>query len=328
MSAAPNVKLGFLPLCDAAPLIVASVRGYFEDEGLDVELVREVSWANLRDKLAVGALDGAHLLGPMVMAARLGLGGASFPARAVMALNRNGAAITVSRSVAARGLATIIQERLAERLPAPTLATVFPYSIHTYLMRAWLIGQGVDPDSDVRMVTAPPSRMMERLAAGEIDGFCAGAPWNAYAVAQKVGKIVATIADVWPDAPDKVLCVTDDFASERADDLQSLLRATIRGAAWANNSHHREELMSILSQDGFVGPSAKSPGALGGIVFPEGEAGAPQPAEALWLFEQMQSAEQLHEAIGADDIGAGFSPRPYLRALMSLKNGASAPQHR
>jgi len=191
-----DLRLGFIALNCAAPLVVAKELGFFEAEGLRIALSREASWANIRDKVAVGALDGGHMLAPMTLAASMGVGGERTPMTVPMSLNLNGSAVTVSTAVAdamravdpggmaahprtARPLARLIEARKAFGDRPLTFAVVFPFSMHAYELRYWLAAAGIDPDHDVRLVVAPPARIAERLKAGEIDGFCVTAPWNA-----------------------------------------------------------------------------------------------------------------------------------------------------
>ena len=171
-----RLRLGFIALNDAAALIVADALGYFAEEGLAVDLVREVSWATVRDKLAVGALDGAHLLAPL------------------------------------------------------TLAVVFPYSVHAYLLRDWLARARVDPDRDVRLTVAPPARMTELLVGGVVEGFCVTEPWDSAAVAAGAGTIMVRGGQLWPRTPDKVFAVAESWADADPPRLRALLRALLRTA--------------------------------------------------------------------------------------------------
>lgn len=291
---AVRLTLGFLPLNDAAPLIVARDKGFFAAEGLDVELSREVSWATVRDKVAVGALDGAQMLAPLVLATTLGVGGEATAMTAPMALNRNGAAVTVSRRLDevaggdASGLARLIARRREEGASQLTFAVVFPYSIHNYLLRDWMAEAGIHPDRDVRLTVAPPARMTELLAGGVIEGFCAGEPWNAAAVAWGAGTVAARSSTLAPDALDKVFAVTRAWADTRPDELAALLRALLRGAAWAEAPGNRPELVSLLAgrENLDLAPDLIARG-LTDIAFQGGSTNIPTPARVSALVESM-----------------------------------------
>jgi len=289
-----RLKLGFVPLTDSAPLIVAQALGFFADEGLEVELSREVSWATVRDKVAVGALDGAHMLAPMALAASLGLGSEPAPFIVPMALSLNGAAVTLASRLApidapdAAGLARLIRRRREQDASPLTFAVVFPYSIHNYLLRAWMAQAGIDPDADVRLTVAPPPRMPELLAGGVIEGFCAGEPWSSAAAMAGFGRVAVRAGDLWGHAPDKVFGVTEAWADADSGRLSAVLRALLRGAAWADDPGHRTALAELLGQPQHVDASAELLAAgLKHIVFHASQANAPKLDDATWLLEQM-----------------------------------------
>jgi ABC-type nitrate/sulfonate/bicarbonate transport system substrate-binding protein len=316
VSPARELTLGFVPLNDAAPLIVAQERGFFAAEGLAVRLSREVSWATVRDKVAAGALDGAHMLAPIPLACSLGAGGDPQPMIAPMALNRSGAAFTLSRRLTAgfasgepRGaaLARIIGPRRAKGEPPLVFAVVFPYSMHNYLLRYWLAEAGIDPDLDVRITVAPPSRMVSRLAAGELDGFCAGEPWNAVAEDQGLGEVAVRAFEVWQDGPEKVFGVTADWARRNPEILQSLLRALLKAAAWADDPENQSGLAQILARSDYVdAPVDSIARSLPTTSFHRNSANAPLPVQAGWLLSQMirwgQAPRDLDVRALAEDV--------------------------
>ncbi len=314
-----GLTLGFIALADCAPLAAAKALGYFEEEGLSVALNCEPSWANIRDKVSVGALDGAHMLGPLTLASTMGLGGGGeAPMIAAMSLNLNGSAITISRKLAealraldpeamaqrprtAEPLKRLIEQRKAAGEPPLTFAAVFPYSVHNYELRYWLAEGGVDPDEDVRIVIVPPARLIERLAAGEIDGFCVTAPWNAVALLSGLGEVIVHACEIWTRSPDKVLGVTEDWAARHPQTLSALIRATAKGAAWADEPANRPELARILADPAVVGTSETVMRLflLGGtpelqvfddpdyIVFHRDGANRPSHGQAHWFLEHM-----------------------------------------
>lgn len=297
MSGGSQLQLGFVPLNDAAPLIVGLEQGFFAGEGLEVSLSREVSWATVRDKVAAGALDGAHLLAPVALACTLGLGGDPQPMITPMALNRGGAAFTLSRRLTHRmqhgeahgpALARLISERQRAGETPFVFAVVFPYSMHNYLLRYWLAQAGIDPDRDVRITVAPPSRMATKLAAGELDGFCAGEPWNAVAEDLGVGEVVMRALDIWAAGPEKVLGVKAAWAERNPELLQALLRALLKAAAWADDPENRAELAALLARPEYVDtPAGGIARSLPTTCFRQGGANAPLPAQAGWVLSQM-----------------------------------------
>jgi ABC-type nitrate/sulfonate/bicarbonate transport system substrate-binding protein len=292
-----RLRLGFIALNDAAALIVADVKGFFADEGLDVALSREVSWATMRDKISVGALHGAHMLSPAALAITLGAsGGEPTPLVAPFALNLNGPAITLSSRLAmalgegtgAEGLARLVARRRAEGASALTLAVVFPFSTHSYLLRDWLARAGVDPDRDVRLTVAPPARMTELLVAGVVEGFCVTEPWDTAAEAAGAGIIAARGGQLWARTPDKVFAVTEAWAEANPDTLQALLRALLRAAAWADRPESRDELAAILAEPQHVGAAAEViRRSLDDMIFHADGASVPAPIHAGWLAAQM-----------------------------------------
>ena len=335
MSGLSELRLGFIPLTDCAPLAAAHAMGFFEEEGLNVELVREASWATIRDKVAVGALDGAHMLAPMALAATANREGEIL---APLALNQNGSAVTVSSALAeaiaavdpdalsrnpvtAAGLAKVVAARRARGEGPLTFAVVFPYSMHNYMLRYWLAQGGVDPDRDVRLVVIPPPRMVERMRAGEVDGFCVGAPWNAVAEAEGVGRILLAASQFWPNGPDKVLGVPAALAQQRPDELRACLRAVMRGAAWADEPENRETLTELLALPDRIdaAPATIARALRSEIAFHRDAAGLPRREHGLWFLSQMTRWGQL----GAEHdlqalVDRVYRPDLYREAALSL----------
>jgi len=269
---ANKVRLGFVPLVDCAIPVVARAMGFAQQEDIDLELVREMSWAAIRDKLSFGMFEAAHLLAGIPIAARLGLGGLPVQNIVVpMALGRGGNAITVStqlyqrmleadpnamlgpRGRSARALKKVIDEDKAEGRPILSFATVFPFSSHNYELRYWMAAAGIDPDMDVNIGVIAPPRMFDSLRNGWVDGYCVGEPWNQRAVFHGDGVIVALKDDIWSRSPEKVLGLREDWAQSNPDLVSALVRALVRAAEWADQPGNRVELAHILSEEANVG---------------------------------------------------------------------------
>ena len=332
------ITLGFIPLTDCAPLVVAKDKGFFAEEGLDVALSREASWATIRDKVAVGALDAAHMLAPMALAATLGVGCEPTPMIAPLALAANGAAVTLSQGVASalsfetaapqaigRALARHVAERAGQGKPPLIFAVVFPFSIHNYALRYWFAEAGLNPDRDVRIVVTPPPRMVEQLRSGQVDGISVGAPWNTVAVNEGLGRIALRTSNFWRGGPDKVLGLT--AASAKADParLAALLRALVRAQAWADAPENRAELVALLAEPGHVGaaPAAIAAALEDEMVFQRGGVSVPRLEHARWLLSQMRRWGQVDHRVDPA-LAAEWVYRPDL-ALEALRSQNLAP---
>ena len=198
-----KTRIGFVPLCDCAPLIVAQELGIFSRHGLKIELVREVGWATVRDRLIHGDLDASHALAPMPFAATLGVGCVATPCITGLVLNLNGNAITLSKQLWKAGVrdgTTLVEHARSERREAPlTFGIVSPFSSHRHILESWLRRAGLDPERDVRFVVVPPPQMPVNLKAGHLDGFCSGEPWNSAAIRAGDGWCPITSSQLVPD---------------------------------------------------------------------------------------------------------------------------------
>lgn len=325
------LRLGFIPLSDCAVLAVAREKGFFRRHDLDVTLLREVSWANVRDKVAVGTLDGAQMLAGMPIAATVGIDPVARPLITAFSLDLNGNAITVStalwarmveadpqstatRPVTAAALRRVIDEDRRHGRPPLRFAMVYPFATHNYELRYWLAAAGIDPDDDVQLTVVPPPRMVDALERRTIDGFCVGEPWNSVAVQRRLGRIVATKYEIWNNSPEKVLAVNQTFAEQRPELHQALLRALIEAAVWADVPGNRREVARILAEARYVGaPEALLAASLTGrlVLGPGDEAAAvpdfhvfhryaanfPWTSHAVWLLTQMLRWGQLTSPI-------------------------------
>jgi two-component system, oxyanion-binding sensor len=344
------LHIGFIPLVDAAALIVAVDKGFAASEGLDVTLVREVSWSNVRDKLNIGLFDAAHLLAPVAIASSLGLGHIREPVVAAFNLSLNGNAITVSPALhaailselegdpfdpmaTALALARVVAARRKDGAEPLTFGMTFPFSTHNYQLRFWMAAGGVDPDEDVRLVVLPPPYMVDSLANGQVDAFCVGAPWNSVAVNRGVGQILHFVSDILVRAVEKVLAVRQGWSEKNRDVLDALIRASFRAAAFIEAPENRAEVARILADPQRVGvPEEIIQRVLDGrlMISPDGtmresnryllvgreEATRPEPVQAAWLYAQMVRWGQA--AMNADALATAqrtFRPDLYDQAL-------------
>jgi two-component system, oxyanion-binding sensor len=344
------LHIGFIPLIDAAALLVAVDKGFTKTEGLDVTLAREVSWSNVRDKLNIGLFDAAHLMAPIAIASSLGFGHVKVALVASFNLGLNGNAITVSPAlyveilrevdgdpfdpvVTALALARVVAARRRAGAEPLTFGMTFPFSTHNYQLRFWMAAAGVEPEEDVRLVVLPPPYMVDSLAKRQVDAFCVADPWNSIAVDLGVGRILNFVSDILPRAVEKVLAVRQSWAERNPQVIAALVRAAVPAADFIEQPENRAEVAAILARPERMGvPADVIERALAGRlkIAPDGtmhenqnyllvgrdDAARPDPAQAAWLYAQMVRWGQASFSPAALEAAmAVFRPRLYDAAL-------------
>lgn len=353
-----SVRLGVIPLTDCAPIAVARERGWFRKYGLDVEISREPSWSSVRDKVALGALDGGHMLGAMTIAATVGLGGPGRPMIAPLSLGLNGCAVTVSTGLwqrmvdadpqaggstlaAAHALRRVIAQRHAIGAPRLTFGAVFAYSAHNYLLRYWLAAGGIDPDRDVQIIVVPPPLMVAKLAARHIDGYCVGEPWGQRAVDLGIGRCAAPSRDVWTSHPDKVLGVSAEWAGRHPNTLRALVAAIVEAARWLDDPANRAEAAHLIAGRAYVNAPEEivaaslterarlaaedEPVAVPDFhVFHRGAANFPWVSHAEWALSQMRRWGQIGSSVNIRATAAAVY-RPDIYRDVATALGITCP---
>ncbi|MEI5997484.1 ABC transporter substrate-binding protein [Paraburkholderia bengalensis] len=346
-----HLRLGFVALSDAAPLVAAKLLEFGHAHGLTIELLKQPSWAAIRDKLLSGDLDAAHALYGLVYGVQLGLGGPQTDMAVLMVLNRNGQAITVSnRLAAALDEHPTLPAALATLGHKPVFAQTFPTGTHAMWLYAWLASQGVHPLRDIESVVIPPPQMVEALEQDRLDGLCVGEPWNAVAQERGVGRTIAYTSEVWADHPEKVLASRRDFVERYPNTARALVQTMLEACRWLDGDEHRMEIARWLAADAFLGVPAASiaPRLLNAGAddrrrpvrfFEDGAVNYPHPSEGAWFFEQyarwkmtdwrsdfLQIASEVNQTAlyrqAAATVGVGVPAQPPVARLI---DGASSP---
>lgn len=257
-----TLRLGYVPLIDAAPLIVAQELGFAAEEGLVLDLVRLDAWAQARDMLGAGLIDAAHMLVPMPVGQALGLGPALPAMDLVMILSHGGQAIAVNRALEerlrgaghgfgfddARAAGTALRGVAAGRL---RVGVPFPWSTQAELVRHWLTACGVAPD-DLYLITVPPPMMADAMDRGDVDAFCVGEPWASFAVERGIGALLLPGTAIWAAPPEKGLVLLRDVAESRPGETGALMRAVWRAGRWLDDADHRGTAAEILSRGAYL----------------------------------------------------------------------------
>jgi two-component system, oxyanion-binding sensor len=348
-----RVNVGFIPLLDCASIVAAVEQGFTAAEGLDVALVRETSWANIRDRLIVGHFDAAHMLGPMAVASSLGVGHVRVPLVAPFALGLGGNAITVSMPLWSEmvsegatlganprmqgtALERVIAARMRDEEAPLTFGMVYPFSCHNYELRYWLAACGIDPERDVRLVVIPPPFLADAMRERQIDGFCVGEPWNSVSVSSGIGTIVTPTTAIWPRSPEKVLGCRASWAKGNSPKLDALIRALHRASLWCEDPANHSDLAHMLAAGRYVGapaellhaalanrlpltPKAVSTPLPDFYMSARHAATFPWVSHAMWFYAQMVRWRQIEPAAEhLTTVRATYRPDIYRRALQPL----------
>ncbi len=300
-----TIDLGYIPLTDCAPLLVAKHKGIFAKYGIErVNLHKEASWDAIAERIVSGELTAAQMVAGLPLALTMGMNGyPSLPMSVPLVLSRNGNAIVLSNSLLERGIDTLTQLKAAiENGDKLTLGIVHACSMHNLMLRYWLASGGIDPDVDVNLMVIPPQQMVARLNAGDIDGFCVGEPWNTQAVQEGIGFVIATDLDIWAGNPEKVLGFTDVWVQQHPNTHMAIVQAVLEACEYCDEPRHRDELVKLLSGELDLPPQYLRPALVGPFdrgdntqpqVLPRyhqfhiDNANCPRRVEGLWILTQL-----------------------------------------
>ena len=250
-----EVKIGFIPLTDCASVVMAAHKGFDAKYGIKITPTKEASWAAVRDKLVNGEIDGAHVLYGLIYGVQLGIGGPKKDMACLMTINNNGQAITLSSQLNAKGVTdgASLAKLIAKEKREYTFAQTFPTGTHAMWLYYWLGAHGINPMADVKTITVPPPQMVANMRVGNMDGFCVGEPWNARAIADKIGFTATTTQDIWKDHPEKILGTTAEFVQKNPNTARAMIAAVLEAARWIDASDaNRRETAKVIAQKSYV----------------------------------------------------------------------------
>ncbi len=295
-----RLRVGFMALTDCAPVVMAHTLQLAQHHGLQLELVRQSSWAAIRDKLISGELDAAHTLYGLAYSMELGIAGPQCDMAVLMTLNQNGQAITVSNLLGDLLRSGQTLRQIADAADKPLVfAQTFPTGTHAMWLYEWLAREGIDPLREIRSVVIAPQEMTGALASGLLDGFCAGEPWPAKAEHEQVGRTLLATSQLWPNHPEKVLACRRDFAALYPNTARALIATLLDACQWLDVPANRREAAAVLAQAEYVNCPASliAPRLLGdygnalaqpaGVRFyADGAVNPPLASDGAWFVQQ------------------------------------------
>lgn len=349
---AVEVRCGYLPLVDCAPLIIAKELKFAAQEGLDLTLVRQPSWSALRDMLAFGQIDFAHMLSPMPIAMSLGLGGVASQIDVLMVLSVNGTVIGVSESLNRRMQETGWKNTFSDPFATSRaivaagktplrIGVPFPFSMHRMLLETWLLQTPRLHPEHIEIVTVPPPKMADAARHGDLDMFCVGEPWGSVAVQQSGATLVLPGSRVWQFSPEKVLGAQSNWATQNPALCHAMIRAIFKAASWLERPENTPLAIEILARSQHLDlPDHTIDPALTGrivtnlgqppqhtndfVTFHKGAANFPWRSQASWIADVLSRWHNLDRASSRAIAQACFRSDIYREALAPI--GANVPK--
>ena len=316
-----ELQLGYIPLLDCIALLWAKQRGFFDEVGLNVTLVKEASWASLRDRLAFGLLDAAHCLSAMLPAAAVGADQIGIALQTPLVLSENRAFISLNQKLCYQldiqhtDTPEVCAQKLVQHIHqnnTVSLAHVFQHSIHHYCLREWLALADSELAQSIQIKTLAPPYMVEALKNHLIDGFCVGEPWNTQAELQGFSHIVCASQDIIPNVADKVLAVSQEWAQQNPQTLIALTQAVLKAQQELRELEDFASVWQLLAEfeiiqfDCSAEIHVEKYFSIQNIIrnFVK-ESSAPKASDFEWLFEQMQKWNHAPISTIADHHSGG-----------------------
>jgi len=287
-----DLKIGFIPITCATPLIMAHPLGFYQKQGLNVEVVKTAGWALIRDKMLNKEYDATHFLSPMPLAISLGVGSNATPMNVATIQNTNGQAITLHVKHK--------DKRDPKTWKGFKFAVPFEYSMHNFLLRYYVAEAGLDPDKDIQIRVVPPPEMVANLRAGNIDGYLGPDPFNQRAVFEEVGFIHILTKDLWNGHPCCAFGTSTEFIQKNPNTFAALYRAVLTAAAMAREAKNRELIAKVISPQQYLNQpetvvaqvlTGKFADGLGNVKnVPDRADFDPMPWQsmAVWMLTQMK----------------------------------------
>jgi nitrate/nitrite transport system substrate-binding protein len=330
-----DLKVGFIPITCATPIIMAEPMGFYRKHGLDVRVIKASSWAMIRDLSINGETDATHMLSPMPLAITLGVGSQSVPYVMPAVENINGQAITLH--IKHKGV------RGAGDMKGFKFGVPFDYSMHNFLLRYLLADAGLDPDRDVQIRAVPPPEMVANLRAGNLDGYLGPDPFNQRAVYEGVGFIWMLSKDIWPGHPCCAFAARWDFAEKMPNTFQALLLAIVDATRYAHEPSNRKAIAAALAPRNYLNQPVEVLEQVLTGTFPDGLGQTrtvpdridfdpfPYHSMAIWILTQLKRWGYLKGDVNyqkvAREVFLTSACRDALRALGAPVPTADAVRH-
>ena len=330
-----DLKVGFIPITCATPIIMAEPMGFYKKHGLNVSVVKASGWAMIRDLSINKETDATHMLTPMPLAISMGIGSQAVPYVMPAIENINGQAITLANKH--KGV------KRARDMKGFKFAVPFDYSMHNFLLRYVLAEDGLDPDRDVQIRVVPPPEMVANLRAGNLDGYLGPDPFNQRAVFEEIGFIWMLSKDIWPGHPCCAFAATREFSEKFPNTFQALVRAIVDATQYAHDPGHRKEIARAIAPRNFLNQPVEVVEQVLTGTFPDGLGNTrtvadridfdpfPYQSMAIWILTQMKRWGYVKSDVDYKKIAAevytATSTREVMKSLGYKAPSQNATKH-
>lgn len=256
-----TISLGFIPILEAAPLVIGVEKGFFAKHGLDVKLSKQANWGAARDNVVLGSagggIDGGQWQLPMPHMITEGAitNGKKVPMYILAMLMSQGNGIAAAEAVRDGNLSVDLAktssgffDRFSQKEGRKFRAAyTFPKANQEFWIRWWLAAGGVDPDSAVELLTVPTPETLQGMKNGTMEAFSTGDPWPSRIARDKIGYLAATTSQIWPVHPEEFLAVRADWVDKNPKAAVALLKGLIEAQIWLDKPENKAEAAEILS---------------------------------------------------------------------------------
>lgn len=257
----PAARIGYIPIFEASPLIIAQEKGFFAKYGMtNVEVLKQASWGALRDNVVIGAagggIEGGQMQMPMPYYLTEGTITASsqkIPMYTLLQTSTQGNGIAVANKHKGKGIHLDVSgakpyfDQLKAQGKPFTAAYTFNGCNQELWIRYWLGAGGINPDTDVKLIVVPPAQTVANMKTGVMDGFSTGDPWPYRIIAEDIGFMAALTAQIWPDHPEEYFAMRADWVDQHPNAAKALMKGVIDAQRWCDKPENRDELAKILS---------------------------------------------------------------------------------
>jgi nitrate/nitrite transport system substrate-binding protein len=331
-----DLKIGFIPITCATPLIMAHPLGFYKREGLNVEVIKTAGWALIRDKMINKEYDATHFLSPMPLAISMGVGSNATPMNVATIQNTNGQAITLHVKHK--------DKRDPKQWKGFRFAVPFEFSMHNFLLRYYVAEHGLNPDTDIQIRVVPPPEMVANLRAGNIDGYLGPDPFNQRAVYDEIGFLHLLTRDLWNGHPCCAFGTSSEFIRQNPNTFAALYRSVLTAAAMARQPKNRELIAKVIAPQAYLNQpetviaqvlTGRFADGLGKVQnVPERADFDPMPWQsmAVWMLTQMQRWGYIKGEVNYNQIAERVflitDARKHMKELgMDFKAGPGYEKH-